>query len=497
MCVCVCVDNLRFFLIVMPGSTFKKCCACGGDIRVARRKCDLCGAAQQLKKKLESQKDHYNDNWARNTLKGNNVAKVLNTAHLLIHKLEKLGMVSLILVGRPNNPSIGWSDVLCPQDFKDQQAKTVEEIKLIFDTAMKALHEKITQEVAPTPVEDWPPPHYNHTCLPPPPLCSSIANADVGTLTKLTLLQVFLNERLPTVAAVEKTVSEYQEEISRSKEEIDRLRRLLDLAFKPDIKLHIADSQQLTLPVPEDIPPEQQDWSPCQGQEDPEPTQIKEEQEEFGTSQEEEQLEGLKSDIKEFIFTLPCVKSDYDQDPPQPLYLPQTQTMENRERDSLPTKTTEDIKTEPNGEGYSASEPTSESQPLSAVHPDCSAAQIGNSESDNGVDCGEVLSGLQKGQSSQISTRVNKASELKVPLKAHTGERQHRCPVCSKYFLKTSNLKIHQRIHTGEKSFHIGEKPYQCKDCSKCFIRMGNLTEHMRIHTGQKLVWLIPNSKSS
>lgn len=48
-------------------------------------------------------------------------------------------MVSLILVGRPNNPSIGWSDVLCSQDFKDQQAKTVEEIKLIFDTAMKGI----------------------------------------------------------------------------------------------------------------------------------------------------------------------------------------------------------------------------------------------------------------------------------------------------------------------------------------------------------------------
>uniref|UniRef100_A0A4W5MVL5 C2H2-type domain-containing protein n=1 Tax=Hucho hucho TaxID=62062 RepID=A0A4W5MVL5_9TELE len=490
---------------IMPGSTFKKCCACGGDIRVARRKCDLCGAAQQLKKKLESQKDHYNDNWARNTLKGNNVAKVLNTAHLLIHKLEKLGMVPLILVGRPNNPSLGWSDVLCPQGFKDQQAKTVDKIKLIFDTAMKALHDKITQEVASTPAEDWPPPHNNHTSLPPPPICSSIANVDVGTLTNMT---VFLNERLPTVAGVEKTVSEYQEEISRSKEEIDRLRRLLDLAFKPNIKLHIADSQQLTLP-------EQQDWSPCLDQEDTEPTQIKEEQEEFGTSQEEEQLEGLESDIKEFIFTLPCVKSDYVQDPPQPLYIPQTQTMENREKDSLPTKTTEqDIKTEPNGEGYSISEPTSESQPLSAVHPDCSAAQIRNSESNNGVDSGGLLSGLQplkskrtqtkKGQSSQISTQVDKASELKVPLKAHTGERQHRCPVCSKYFLKTSNLKIHQRIHTGEKSihtgeksFHIGEKPYQCKDCGKFFIRMGNLTEHMRIHTGQKLVWLIPNSKSS
>ncbi|XP_071192482.1 uncharacterized protein [Salvelinus alpinus] len=132
-------------------------------------------------------------------------------------------------------------------------------------------------------------------------------------MSKMQLLRGFLNERLTAAAveilgAVENTIAEYKEEISRSKEEIERLQRLLDLAFKPDIKLHIADSQQLTLPVPEDIPPEQQDWSPCQGQEDPEPTQIKEEQEEFGTSQEEEQLEGLESDIKEFIFTLPCVK---------------------------------------------------------------------------------------------------------------------------------------------------------------------------------------------
>ncbi|CAB1315387.1 unnamed protein product, partial [Coregonus sp. 'balchen'] len=61
------------------------------------------------------------------------------------------------------------------------------------------------------------------------------------------LLQVFLNERLTAATveifgAVENTIAEYQEEISRSKEEIERLRRLLDLAFKPDIKLHIAEN---------------------------------------------------------------------------------------------------------------------------------------------------------------------------------------------------------------------------------------------------------------
>uniref|UniRef100_A0A4W5R172 C2H2-type domain-containing protein n=1 Tax=Hucho hucho TaxID=62062 RepID=A0A4W5R172_9TELE len=339
-------------------------------------------------------------------------------------------------------------------------------------------------------------------------------------MSKIQLLRGFLNERLTAAAveifgAVENTIAEYQEEISRSKEEIERLQRLLDLAFKPNIKLHIADSQQLTLPVPEDIPPEQQDWSPCLGQEDPELTQIKEEQEEFGTSQEEEQLEGLESDIKEFIFTLPCVKSDYDQDPPQPLYIPQTQTMENREKDSLPTKTTEqDIKTEPNGGGYSVSEPTSESQSLTAVHPDCSAAQIGNSESDNGVDSGGLMSGLQPLKSKTTwtkkvqSSKTREASELKVPLRAaHSGQRQHRCPVCRKCFLKSSILKAHQRIHTGEKPYccnvcgksfsqkgtltehmriHTGEKPYQCKDCGKCFSRMRNLAGHMRIHTGEK-----------
>ena len=64
-------------------------------------------------------------------------------------------------------------------------------------------------------------------------------------MSKMQLLQDYLNERLTAVAveifgAVENTIAEYQEEISRSKEEIERLQRLLDLTFNPDIKLHIA-----------------------------------------------------------------------------------------------------------------------------------------------------------------------------------------------------------------------------------------------------------------
>lgn len=64
-------------------------------------------------------------------------------------------------------------------------------------------------------------------------------------MSKLQQLNVFLSQRLTEATveifgAVEKTITELQEEISSSKEEIERLQRLLDLALKPDLKLHKA-----------------------------------------------------------------------------------------------------------------------------------------------------------------------------------------------------------------------------------------------------------------
>ncbi|KAK6302265.1 hypothetical protein J4Q44_G00266200 [Coregonus suidteri] len=173
-------------------------------------------------------------------------------------------------------------------------------------------------------------------------------------MSKLQLFNAYLTERLTAAAAeisvaVERTITDYQEEN-------ERLRRLLDLLTKP--KFHRADPQQFTLLVSEEeVPPEQehceQEWSPSLGQEDPEATQIKEEHEEFRTSRGEEQLQGLEADTKESTFTSACVKSDCsDQGPPQLSHLYQTQTVENRERDSIPTNTTEEIKTEPDGQNY-------------------------------------------------------------------------------------------------------------------------------------------------
>ncbi|XP_037633148.1 zinc finger and SCAN domain-containing protein 2-like isoform X1 [Sebastes umbrosus] len=344
-------------------------------------------------------------------------------------------------------------------------------------------------------------------------------------MSSVEYLREFVNERL--TAAAEEIFRVFNKTIFEYEEEIDRQRKLLDVVWKPDIKLNRIELPQQHVCKEEEVLADQQlciqERNSSLDQEDPEPPQIKEEQEELCTSQEGEQLE-VKQETETFMLTHTDEESDHSED--QTLNFNPDQSQSVAETELPASMCISWIKDESDWENPEVSEPNSVSylnHDLNQNLGDKSIiTSVKNSAEPNSdhqllshnshVNESQDQKGGKNGDSTRNAEpkpkkRHHKCTSTMIEFNTHTNKKSFKCHTCEKVFNNNSNWRRHLRIHTDEKPFtcktceksfkcsgnlikhmriHTGEKSYPCKTCEKYFRSSSNLMDHMRTHTGEK-----------
>ncbi|XP_049906917.1 zinc finger and BTB domain-containing protein 40-like [Epinephelus moara] len=341
-------------------------------------------------------------------------------------------------------------------------------------------------------------------------------------MSSLECLREFVNDRL--TAALEEIFGVFEKTIVEYEEEINRQRRLLDMVWNPEVKLHRIELPQQHVCKQEEVLTDQERTSSLD-QENPEPPQIKEEEEELCTSQEGEQLE-LKEEADTFMLTPTHEESDHGEDQTLDCSTVETQSVVMEKPQSyisvlssvVPEPTfdhqllchdshvaesqdqtrgkhedsgsTRDAEPEPQNHHH-----TSISHCINVYTPTMTTTHCTSQTVKNSFKCDTCEKAFRY------------KSLLQRHLIIHTGEKPHSCDTCGKRFSRTSILNAHMRTHTGQKPYscntcgkrfsqtstlsahiriHTGEKPYSCNTCGKRFSRTSLLNSHSTVHTGKK-----------